>query len=217
MKHFSAFLLINLFLLTGLFSQEAKRQAVISTEFGEMVVELHNDTPIHRDNFVKNVSNGWYDGTLFHRVIPFFMAQGGDPNSVNAAASQGLGVDRCVQLPAEILPHYIHKKGALAMARLPDNINPERKSSGCQFFIVQGFQHSDAQLDAAGKPLSPKTKAWYKARGGSPFLDGDYTIFGEVIDGMEVLDLIMAMPTHQNGGIKDRPLEDVPMTIKMMK
>ncbi len=216
MKHFIVILFANFLLITGLYSQDEKRQVVISTEFGDMIVELHNDTPIHRDNFIKNVSNGWYDGTLFHRVIPWFMAQGGDPNSINAAANQSLGSDRCVQLPAEILPHYIHKKGAIAAARLPDNINPDRKSSGCQFFIVQGYQHNDAQLEANPKPLTPKTKAWYKARGGSPFLDGDYTIFGEVVEGLEVLDLIMAMPTHQEGGIKDRPLEDVPMTVKLL-
>jgi len=215
MKQLSIILLFNVFSLGCLFSQ--KTQAIISTEFGDMIVELHNDTPIHRDNFIKNASNGWYDGTIFHRVIPYFMAQGGDPNSINATADQGLGIDRCVQLQPEILPHYIHKKGALAAARLPDNVNPERLSSGCQFFIVQGYKHNDAQLQSSGKSLTAKQQAWYKARGGSPFLDGDYTIFGQVVEGLEVLDLIMAMPTNKEGGIKDRPVEDVPMTIKILK
>lgn len=214
MKQLSILLLCNFLFFGTVYSQ--KTRALISTEFGDMIVELHNDTPLHRDNFIKNASNGWYDGTLFHRVIPFFMAQGGDPNSINATSNQGLGVDRCVQLKPEILPHYIHKKGALAAARLPDNINPEKLSSGCQFFIVQGYKHNDEQLKGSGKPLTAKQQAWYKARGGSPFLDGDYTIFGEVVEGLEVLDLIMAMPTHKDGGIKDRPIEDVPMTIKIL-
>ena len=196
---------------------QSKTKVQISTEFGDMIIELHNDTPLHRDNFIKNVSNGWYDGTLFHRVLPYFMVQGGDPNSIGATADQSLGVDRCTKIPAEIRPHYFHKKGALAAARLPDNMNPERVSSGCQFFIVQGYKHSVAQLDGAGKVIPPKHRAWYKAVGGYPFLDGDYTIFGQVIEGLEVLDLISAMPTHKNGGIKDRPTEDVSMTIKIIK
>lgn len=215
MKKLTLFFLLNVFIL-GLSAQE-KTKVKISTEFGDMIVELHNDTPLHRDNFIKNASNGWYDGTIFHRVIPHFMAQGGDPNSINATADQALGVDRCQKIPAEIKPHYFHKKGALAAARLPDSMNPERSSSGCQFFIVQGFKHSPDQLANQGKVIPPKHQAWYKAVGGSAFLDGDYTIFGQVIEGMEVLDLISAMPTHQNGGIKDRPVEDVKMTVEVLK
>ena len=214
MRKLTLIFVLQAFIL-GAFAQ-TKTKVQISTEFGDMIIELHNDTPLHRDNFIKNVSNGWYDGTLFHRVLPYFMIQGGDPNSIGAGADQALGVDRCVKIPAEIKPHYFHKKGALAAARMPDNINPERVSSGCQFFIVQGYKHSKAQLDGAGKEIPPKQRAWYKAVGGYPFLDGDYTIFGQVIEGLEVLDLISAMPTHQTGGIKDRPTEDVAMTIKII-
>ena len=214
-KKLTLFLLLNA-VVFSVFAQE-KTKVKISTEFGDMIVELHNDTPFHRDNFIKNAQNGWYDGTIFHRVIPQFMAQGGDPNSINATADQSLGIDRCQKIPAEILPHYFHKKGALAAARLPDNMNPERFSSGCQFFIVQGFRHSPDQLANQGKVIPPKQQAWYKAVGGSAFLDGDYTIFGQVIEGLEVLDLISAMPTHKDGGIKDRPVEDVPMTVKIIQ
>lgn len=215
MKKLTLFFLLHAFIL-GVSAQE-KTKVRISTEFGDMIVELHNDTPLHRDNFIKNASNGWYDGTIFHRVISHFMVQGGDPNSIGATADQALGVDRCQKIPAEIKPHYFHKKGALAAARLPDNMNPERFSSGCQFFIVQGFKHSPDQLANQGKVIPPKHQAWYKAVGGSAFLDGDYTIFGQVVEGLEVLDLISAMPTHPGGNVKDRPVEDVKMTITLIK
>lgn len=215
MRKLTLFLLLNAFMMSAFAQQKTKVK--ISTEFGDMIVELHNDTPLHRDNFIKNAQNGWYDGTLFHRVIPYFMAQGGDPNSVNATPDQSLGMDRCQKIPAEIRPHYFHKKGALAAARMPDNVNPGRLSSGCQFFFVQGYKHNEAQLASLGKELPPKQQAWYKAVGGYPFLDGDYTIFGQIVEGLEVLDLISAMPTHKEGGVKDRPVEDVAMTIKVIQ
>ena len=112
-------------------SKEKEQRIRISTEFGDMIVKLYNDTPIHRDNFIKNVKDGVYNGSLFHRVMPGFMMQGGDPNSVNAKADQALGRDNCGQLEAEIKKHHFHKKGALSAARLPDGSNPTRKSSGC--------------------------------------------------------------------------------------
>jgi len=176
---------------------------------------LYDDTPLHKANFIKNVQAGAYDGTMFHRVIPWFMAQGGDPNSKNATATQALGSDNCVQLPAEIRPNRYHKKGALAAARLPDNINPDKKSSGCQFFIVQGYKHTDEQLTAMenqGKLIPPKRKAVYKGFGGYPFLDGDYTIFGEVIDGIEIVDIIGNMQTGEG----DRPIEALRMKVSMI-
>jgi cyclophilin family peptidyl-prolyl cis-trans isomerase len=217
-------LMVTLVSLIGQIPEGAKeegavngsRKAVISTEFGDMTILLYDDTPLHRDNFIKNVEAGWYDNTLFHRVMPYFMMQGGDPNSIGAGPTQPLGVDRCVSIPAEIRPHHFHKKGALAAARLPDNTNPERASSGCQFFVVQGYQHNDTQLAGLGKPLTAKQRAWYKVRGGYPFLDNDYTVFGEVIDGLEVIDLICAVESHNVGALKDRPIEDVKMTIKMI-
>ena len=181
-----------------------------------MIITLYNDTPLHRDNFIANVENGVYTGVSFHRVIPFFMMQGGDPNSKNATPDQALGMDNCPKVPAEIIPGRFHKKGALAAARAPDNVNPERWSSGCQFFVVQGYVHNEAQLQSSGKNLTPQQKAWYKVRGGMPFLDNDYSVFGEVLEGLEVIDLICNMQTHKTGGIKDRPIEDVKMTITMI-
>jgi len=209
------------FLLFGLLSisnaQEVERKARITTTFGDIIIKLHNDTPIHRDNFIKNVSNGWYDGTLFHRVKNFFMIQGGDPNSIDAPPEKVLGTDRCVQLPAEIKPHYFHKKGALAAARKPDGVNPQRQSSGCQFFIVHGYQHNDQQLESMETDtykFSDIAKAYYKVKGGTPFLDTQYTIFGEVIEGLDIVDLISAMPTGKH--VVDRPNTDIMMKIEMI-
>lgn len=190
----------------------------ISTELGDIVVKLYNDTPIHRDNFIKNVKNGWYDNTLFHRVMPFFMAQGGDPNSIDAPETQSLGSDRCETLPAEIRRHHFHKKGALAAARIPDGANPDRRSSGCQFFLVQGYKYTDAQLDAMENEnykFPDFNRAHYKVKGGAPHLDMQYTIFGEVIEGIEVIDLICAMPTGEH--VVNRPNTDVKMTCTMVE
>lgn len=195
---------------------EGDRKAKISTEFGDMIIRLYDDTPLHKANFIRNVESGLYNNTLFHRVIPYFMMQGGDPSSIGAPMTQGLGTDNCPQVPAEIKPGHFHKKGALAAARLPDNMNPNRASSGCQFFVVQGYKHNDSQLLNSGKNLTPMQKAWYKVRGGYPFLDNDYTIFGEVVEGLEVIDLIGSMETHQAGVNKDRPLEDIKMTVTML-
>ena len=195
---------------------DGARRVLISTEFGDMTVRLYDDTPLHRDNFIANVESGLYNNVLFHRVIPYFMMQGGDPNSRTATPDQALGIDNCPQIPAEILPDKFHKKGALAAARLPDNVNPNRLSSGCQFFIVQGFRQNDSQLNSSGKSLTPIQRAWYKVRGGYPFLDNDYTIFGEVEKGLEVIDLIHAIETNKSGALKDRPLQDVRMTIRML-
>ncbi len=212
-----------LFLITSLVGPvneepyiEGERKAKITTEFGDMIIRLYDDTPIHKANFIKNVESGFYNNTLFHRVIPFFMMQGGDPSSIGAPMSQALGMDNCPTIDAEIMPGRFHKKGALAAARLPDNMNPTRASSGCQFFVVQGFKQNDNQLINSGKTLTPIQKAWYKARGGYPFLDNDYTVFGEVIEGLEIIDLIGAMETHQAGVNKDRPLEDIKMTVTMI-
>lgn len=192
-------------------------KAKITTTFGDIIVKLHNDTPLHRDNFIKNVENGWYDGTLFHRVMPFFMAQGGDPNSIGAKPEQGLGSDRCTTIPAEIKPHYFHKKGALAAARTPDGVNPEKRSSGCQFFIVQGYVHNDAQLqnmETDNFKFGDIATAYYKTVGGSPFLDMNYTIFGEVVEGLEIVDLICAMRTGAH--VTDRPNTDIMMKVEMV-
>lgn len=215
-KHFISLAFI-LFISTQIFAQK-EYKVKISTELGDMIVKLYNDTPLHRDNFLKNVRNGWYDNTLFHRVMPFFMAQGGDPNSIDAAPERSLGSDNCQTLPAEIRRNHFHKKGALAAARIPDGANPERRSSGCQFFIVQGFKYKDAQLDGmetANYKFPDINRAFYKAQGGTPSLDMQYTIFGEVIEGLEVIDLICAMPTGKL--VKDRPNTDVKMTCTVIE
>jgi len=216
--YFLSFILISLFTAPANNSPEiqGERRAKISTEFGDMIIKLYDDTPLHKANFIKNVESGLYNNTLFHRVMPYFMMQGGDPNSIGAPMEQALGMDTCPQIQAEIIPGRFHKKGALAAARLPDNMNPSRASSGCQFYIAQGYKHNDNQLLNSGKNLTPIQKAWYKTRGGVPFLDNDYTIFGEVTEGLEVIDLICAMETHQVGGKKDRPIEDIKMTITML-
>jgi len=205
-------------ILTCQLSAQKEYKVKISTDLGDMIVKLYNDTPIHRDNFIKNVENGWYDGTMFHRVMPFFMAQGGDPNSIDAPPTRELGRDRCEMLPAEIKRHYFHKKGALAAARIPDAVNPERKSSGCQFFVVQGYKYTDAQLDGMENEnytFPDINRAYYKVIGGAPHLDMQYTIFGEVIEGLEVIDLICAMPTGEN--VVNRPNSDIKMTCTIVE
>ena len=214
----STFLFCILLSSAGM-GQKKERMVAIDTEFGTMVIKLYNDTPIHRDNFIKLAKEGFFDGTLFHRSLPYFMAQGGDPFSKNAGPNQGLGVDNCAEIPAEILPHHYHKKGALAAARLPDSSNPTRKSSACQFFVVAGYKHNDQQLDALeneNRKFTPFQRAWYKVRGGYPFLDGDYTVFGEIVEGFDIIDLITQIPTSQEGATKDRPLQDVKMTVRVL-
>lgn len=186
----------------------------ITTDFGTMKVKLYNETPLHRDNFVKLVSEGFYDSLLFHRVIKGFMIQGGDPQSKNAAAGQMLGSgDVGYRIPAEFNDSLYHKKGVLAAAR--DN-NPEKASSGCQFYIVQGKPMIENELQMAerrsGKPMSEAKRNDYKTIGGSVWLDGEYTVFGEVIEGLDVIDKIAAVPC----GPMDRPASDVRMKMVLV-
>lgn len=214
------FLLICLFSLNTVTAQNSNEKvykAKITTVFGDIIVQLHNDTPQHRDNFIKNVKNGWYDGTMFHRVIAGFMMQGGDPNSIGATPEQHLGQDRCPTLEAEFRKHYFHKKGALAAARTPDGVNPEKRSSGCQFFIVDGYNHTDAQLtgmETEHFKFDDIARAYYKAVGGAAHLDMNYTIFGEVIEGLDIIDLICAMPTGKHSN--SRPNTDITMKVEMI-
>lgn len=186
----------------------------ITTDFGTMKVKLYNETPLHRDNFVKLVSEGFYDSLLFHRVIKGFMIQGGDPQSKNAAAGQMLGSgDVGYRIPAEFNDSLYHKKGVLAAAR--DN-NPEKASSGCQFYIVQGKPMIENELQMAerrsGKPMSEAKRNDYKTIGGSVWLDGEYTVFGEVVEGLDVIDKIAAVPC----GPMDRPASDVRMKMVLV-
>ena len=240
---------------------EKRTQVKIETTMGNIVVELYNETPKHRDNFIKLAKEGMYDSTLFHRVIKAFMIQAGDPDSKNANDTAQLGGgDVGYTVPAEFVPKFFHKKGALAAARMGDDVNPERASSGCQFYIVTGRKFREAQLlDMAAQKnnnrvgqifdqlaqkhmkeifklrkandkegllalqdsleaqayalakeeepamFTPEQIAAYTTVGGAPHLDGEYTIFGQVLEGMETVEKIELTKT----GRADRPVEDI--------
>ena len=241
---------------------------LIKTRFGNMKVLLYNQTPQHRDNFLKLVKQGYYNGLLFHRVIPRFMIQGGDPQSRDAEPGKMLGNGGPgYTLPAEIKPGLIHKKGALAAARLGDQVNPEKRSSGSQFYIVEGKVFTPGALDSLammrtqreaqniyhqlfmkksdsvrilqeqGKQIAyadmldrlekqaedsaqahpfhftKQQRETYTTIGGVPHLDGNYTVFGEVIDGLNVIDSIAHVKTDAH----DRPVRDVQMSMKILK
>ena len=190
----------------------------IETAYGDIVVKLYNETPKHRDNFLKLVKEGTYDGVLFHRVIQNFMIQGGDPNSRNAKKGEMLGNGELgYTLPAEFVPSLYHKKGALAAARQADQVNPEKRSSSCQFYIVQGEKWDAEKLKrvetSMGKSFTKEQAEVYATLGGTPFLDGDYTVFGEVVEGLEVVDKIAAVAC----GPMNRPLEDVKMKMTIIE
>ena len=190
----------------------------IETSYGDMVVKLYNETPLHRDNFIKLVKEGTYDGLIFHRVINQFMIQGGDPKSRDAKPGQMLGDGELgYTIPAEFVPGLFHKKGALAAARQGDEVNPKKASSSCQFYIVQGTTWDANRLKMVeqrmGKSYTAEEAEVYATVGGTPFLDGDYTVFGEVVEGMEVIDKIAAVPC----GPMDRPIEDVKMKMSIIE
>ena len=240
---------------------EKRTQVKIETTMGDIVVELYNETPKHRDNFIKLAKEGMYDSTLFHRVIRQFMIQAGDPESKTANDTAMLGGgDVGYTIPAEFVPKYFHKKGALAAARMGDDVNPNRESSGCQFYIVTGRKFHEAQLlDMAGQKnnarvdeifnelarkhmkeiyklrkagdneallelqdsleaqayaqykeeepfmFTPEQLAAYSTIGGAPHLDGAYTVFGQVVSGIETVEKIEGTKT----GKADRPVENV--------
>ncbi len=190
-------------------NQEKRIKVLMQTPMGDMTIELYNETPLHRDNFVKLVKENFYDSLLFHRVIKDFMIQGGDPQSKHAAAGQQLGNGGLdYTIPAEFDSNFFHKKGVLAAARTGDAMNPQKASSSCQFYIVQGKKLTDSELQMAaarGIKLSPQQIDAYKTIGGTPWLDGSYTIFGEVTEGLDVIDKIAAVKTAPG----DRPIEDV--------
>lgn len=246
-----------------------EKKVLISTSFGDMTVKLYNETPKHRDNFLKLVEQGFYDDLLFHRVIKNFMIQGGEPDSKLAKKGQSLGVgDVGYTIPAEFVPATcFHKKGALAAARQGDQVNPNKESSGCQFYIVQGEVYNENKLmqmerqalqsaknnrfnqlvkehyeevkqlrlardkeglmnlqekligimesEFEGKksiPMSAEQREAYSTIGGTPFLDNEYTVFGEVIDGLDVIDKIAAVKKDRS----DRPEEDIRMKLSVL-
>ncbi len=195
--------------------QKKEQHILIETELGNMKVLLYNSTPKHRDNMVKLVKEGFYDGLLFHRVINNFMIQGGDPDSRNASMQQMLGQGGPgYTIDAEIGAY--HFKGALSAARLSDAVNPEKASSGSQFFIVQGYKVQDQELDRweqeKGIKYTPEQRKLYREVGGYPFLDNDYTVFGEVVEGLDVIDRIAALPV----GTADRPVKDITIKISLL-
>ena len=239
----------------------------IQTMLGDIVVRLYDETPIHRDNFVKLVKEGYYDGTLFHRVIKDFMIQGGDPDSKDAPAGKMLGVGGPdYTLEAEIKDGLFHKRGALAAARQGDEVNPERRSSGSQFYIVWGQKYNEGQLKQFSKQLNmqkiqvvfnqlasahrdeimqmrrernrsglqelqdrlaaeaekqvadyagltEEQQKIYSTIGGTPHLDGQYTVFGEVEEGLDVVEMIQGTATARG----DRPVDDIEMRISIVE
>jgi len=244
-------------------------KVLISTTYGDMTIELYNETPLHRDNFIKLAKEGFYDGLIFHRVINHFMIQGGDPNSRDAVPGKRLGGGGPgYQIPAEFNSKFYHKKGALAAARQGDRTNPEKKSSGSQFYIIHGTVYTPGQLDtiemkmnaglkqsilqkcykgaeeelnkyreendeqtfmkrvaeiraeadsayeAADKVIIPENrKKDYTTIGGYPSLDENYTVFGQVVEGLDVIDKIAAVKTDRY----DRPLENIVMEVKVIE
>ncbi len=247
---------------------EKESQILIETSLGNITIKLYNDTPQHRDNILKLAKEGFYNGTLFHRVIKEFMIQGGDPDSKSASAGQNLGAgDAGYTIPAEFVPTHFHKKGALAAARLGDNVNPKKDSSGCQFYIVTGKVYKPAELRKMEKSINmgkennvfeqlvrqnvdkikdlrlardqkglmklqeelieeaqkivaesdpfkftPEQEEAYTTIGGTPFLDNEYTVYGEVVDGFEVIEAIEKVKTNKS----DRPNEDITMNVSVL-
>lgn len=242
--------------------KELEPKVRLETSYGDIVVKLYPETPLHRDNFMKLVDDGFYDGVLFHRVIAEFMIQTGDPDSKKAKPGQSLGTgDVGYTIPAEfVYPKYYHKKGALAAARQGDQVNPKKESSGCQFYIVEGRKFSDDELnmmernmirraesnlfqaksqnrqeeikryrleknqekldalrdsilaevhkemaDSSAYKFTAQQRDDYKTIGGTPHLDGEYTVFGEVIEGLDVVEKISKTKTAN----MDRPTEDI--------
>ena len=244
-------------------NQEKETMVLMRTNKGDITLKLYNDTPLHRDNFLRLVADKQYEGLLFHRVIKDFMIQGGDVTSKDAPMNKSLGAgDLGYTVPAEFrYPVRFHKKGALCAARTGDEVNPEKASSASQFYIVTGKKYSDAELNQMEKQLenrlkqaifarlqtenkskimslyrsgnkeelailrdtligkveleaesrkmeakiSPEVREAYKTVGGVPFLDNEYTVYGEVVDGLDVVDVIQAMKTNK----QDRPTENV--------
>lgn len=271
-SYYTVFFIILIFFMTSCTAQNKEKDTyvVIETRFGDITLKLYDDTPRHRDNFLKLVKEGTYNGTLFHRVIENFMIQGGDPTSKNAPAGKQLGTgDMGYTIPAEIVyPAHFHKKGTLAAARTGDEVNPQKESSGSQFYIVTGTVISSGQIaslenrmtkqkeqkiferlvgehraevmqlrknrdkeglyelqekliaqtqlemkESGPVQLTAEQREAYTTIGGAPHLDGEYTVFGEVVDGLDVIDRIQKVSTDRS----DRPKDDIKMTLKIVE
>jgi peptidyl-prolyl cis-trans isomerase B (cyclophilin B) len=204
-------------------AKQGPQRILIETSRGELIVELSDSTPGHRDNFVKLVDEGFYDGLLFHRVIQGFMVQGGDPGSRGAKSGKRLGSGGPgYTLDAEIRADHLHTKGALSAARQGDNVNPAKKSSGSQFYLVQGKPQAPGQLRKTQRKIQSKNPDFayseeqlevYASQGGTPFLDMEYTVFGYVVAGLDIIDSIASVETARG----DRPIEDVTMKMSVIR
>lgn len=189
--------------------KDRKKDIMMVTDSGTIILRLSDSTPLHRDNFIKLVKQRFYDSIAFHRVIKNFMIQAGDPSTRSGGGPDDAGYT----IPAEIRPGLYHRKGVLAAARMGDNVNPEKKSSGSQFYIVHGKVFSSAGLDSIetfrlkGRKLPAEHRAVYQTLGGAPHLDQNYTVYGEVVSGLEVVDKIAAVKT--TGPPTDKPLNDI--------
>ena len=218
MKKNAAILMISLFAIGTLLSpnlfaqkQKAEKERIVEivTEMGTIKVKLYNETPLHRDNFIKLAESGDMNGSIFHRVIKGFMIQGGGKPGTNGAQSMG------ELIPAEILPQFIHKKGALAAARTGGPGNPEFKSSGSQFYIVVGRATPAAtleQIEKKGYKYTTEQFETYTSIGGTPHLDHQYTVFGEVIEGLDIVDKIAAVAVNRTV-----PIKNITITLKVIK
>lgn len=198
----------------GIRKNDLKRDIELQTSKGNIVLRLSDSTPLHRNNFIKLVKQHYYDSIIFHRVIKTFMIQAGDPNTKQAKPNERMGNGGPgYTVPAEIRQSLFHRKGVLAAARMGDNVNPKKESSGSQFYIVQGKIFTDASLDSVetfrlnGRKLPLAHREVYKSIGGTPQLDQNYTIFGEVVSGLSVVDSIASVQTNKEIG--DRPVVDV--------
>lgn len=205
------------FIVKKNYYQSGETIVQISTDYGNIKLKLYNRTPGHRDNFIKLIKQNAYNGTLFHRVIKGFMIQGGDPESKTAKLGQMLGNGEVgPRIPAEFDSTLFHKRGALAAAR---DDNPAKASSSCQFYIVQGRKFTEQQLNdmskATGIKFSKEKIQAYTTIGGAPHLDGSYTVFGEVIEGIEAVDKIAGVDVDVNNSY--RPLKDIKVTIKILE
>src|SRR5580692_2259782 len=204
-------------LANGLGKNDLKKDVEITTTKGIIVVRLSDSTPQHRDNFLRLVKTAYYDSLLFHRVIRNFMIQSGDPDSKSGnpgkPLSQGGSGGPGYTIPAEFRPTLFHKRGALGAARTGDDINPARASSGSQFYIVEGKRFTDAGLDSVekfrlkGRKIPEDERSVYRQLGGAPHLDQQYTVFGEVVKGIDVVDSIASVKT--SGPPSDRPVAEV--------
>ncbi len=191
---------------------------LIETTYGNIKIKLYDETPFHKENFLKLVSEKLYDDQIFHRVINNFMIQAGDPNSKNAKPGQPLGYgDLGYTIPAEFNKNLFHKKGALAAARQPDNVNPDKESSASQFYIVHGKVYSNEELNLMEQrgvhiKFTDEQRKIYTSIGGTPHLDYSYTVFGEVTEGIDIVDKIASVKTDK----RDRPLNDIKIKIKII-